>query len=426
MARWWAHLLGAVRVRVRGDMPERLLNLCLDAGIPLWDVVHQGDYVFAWLPVRDLLRLRGLARRARCRVRVTGRQGLPFLWRRVRRRRLGIAAAVAVLVALQVFGSFVWFFEVRGEEQLSEAEILEAAAAAGLRPGAWRPGLDRDAVAREMILRVPALAWVGLEFVGTRVIITVAERTLPPEETPTGPGDLVAERAGIIEDILVFRGEAAVAPGDTVVPGQLLIRGEITAPGPVDAFPAPGEDPPPAQRRPVAARGRVLARTWYEGYLEVPLVERLPVRTGHRVEQRRLFVAGREIVVSGPRRIPFGRYEPQRLERPLPPWAGEAAAFRLVTVIFHEIEETELARTPAEALQEARRRLEARLLGGLAVDAHIESVRVDAAEARDSFVSMRMIIEVVEDIGRFKPNDYEESPGESPPSALLRGPREMP
>lgn len=415
MARWWAYLLGAVRVRFRGDMPERLLNLCLDAGIPLWDVVYQGDYVFAWAPVRDLLELRGLARKARCRLRVVGRQGFPFLWRRLRRRRLMIVAAVTVLVALQVFGSFIWFFEVRGHEKLSEGEILEAAAAAGLRPGAWRPGLDRDAVAREMIMRVPALAWVGLEFVGTRAIITVAERTLPPEEAPTGPGDLVAERAGIIEEVLVLRGEAVVAPGDTVVPGQMLIRGQIAAPGPTESFPVPGEESPAGQFQPVAARGRVLARTWYEGYVEVPLAERLPVRTGHRVEQRRLLLAGREIVVGGPRRIPYGRYEAQRVERPLPPWAGDGAAFRLITVTFHEIEETTLERTPAQALQEARRRLEARLLGRLDVDAHIESVRAEPAGQHGSYVSMRMIIEVIEDIGRFVPNDIGPEPGQSRP-----------
>ncbi|MFO7245389.1 MAG: sporulation protein YqfD [Thermaerobacter sp.] len=415
--RRWAYLLGAVRVRVRGDMPERLLNLSLDAGVPLWDVVYQGDRLLAWAPAADLIRLRDLARRAGCRLRVVDRRGLPFTWRRLRRRRTMILAAAAVLLALHVFGSFVWFFEVRGNETLTDAEILEAAAAAGLRPGAWRPGLDRDAVARDMIMRVPALAWVGLEFVGTRVIITVAEKVLPPEETPTGPGDLVAERAGIIEDVLVLQGEAAVSPGETVVPGQVLIRGLIEAPPPAAEMPPPGEQPPALSRRPVAARGRVLARTWYEGYIEVPLVEHLAVRTGRFASQRRLALAGREIVVGGPRRVPFARYEAHRVERPLPPWAGEGAAFRLVTVTFYEIEETALELTPEQAAQEARRRLEARLLGRLDVDARIQSVKAGPPRRQGSHVSMRMVIEVIEDIGRFEPHPAPPDPGDAAPEA---------
>ena len=405
MARVWAYMLGAVRLRVTGAMPERLLNLCLEAGIPLWDVRHDGDALYASMTVRDVFRMRPLARKARCRVRIVGRGGFPFAWRRLRRRRMLLVAAVLVLVGLEAFGSFVWFFEVRGHEALSEAEILQTAAEAGLRSGAWRPALDRDAIARHMILREPAIAWVGIEFIGTKAIITVVESKLPPEEAPSGPGDLVAERAGVVEQVLVLRGEAVVGEGDTVLPGQVLIRGLIAAPGPVEQFPPPGAEPPADQFRPVRARGQVLARTWYEGYIEVPLVERIPTRTGRWAQQRLLFLAGREVLVGGVRRVPFARYDTERAERPLPPWAGAGAAFRLITVTFHEIEDVEHRRTPQQALQEARRRLQDRLLADLDVNARILSVQVEDSRVAESFASMRMVIEVLEDITRFIPND---------------------
>src|SRR5690606_19888793 len=115
--------------------------------------------------------------------------------------------------------------EVRGNESLSRSVILEQATRAGLRPGAWRPTLNRDAITRDMIIGLPALAWVGINFIGTKAVIEVVEKTLPPDLTPLGPGDLIARRAGVVEEVLVLQGEAAVQEGDVVLAGDVLIQG---------------------------------------------------------------------------------------------------------------------------------------------------------------------------------------------------------
>ena len=403
LLRLGAYLLGSVRLRVEGRMPERFINLCATNRFPLWDVRWHEGAVDCTLPLPHFFRLRPLLRKSGCRARVVARLGLPFAWRRLRRRRVLLTAGLAVLVALYVFSSFIWFFEVRGNEILSDRQILAEAARAGLRPGVWRPGLNRDAIARDMILGLPALSWVSIRFVGTKAIIEVVEKVLPPEETATGPGDLIAERAGLVEDVLVLQGEAAVEPGDIVLPGQVLIRGVISAPPPSAQFPAPGEQPPATQFKPVRARGRVIARTWREGYLELPLVERIATPTGRTMVQRRLAIGEREFIIYGPRRPPFEHYRVDRRIVPLPPWTEGDTAFRLIADTYTEIDYTEHRRNPQEALREAQRRLRARLLGDVDADARIEAIESQVIDAGQGIVALRMTIEVREDITRFLP-----------------------
>src|SRR5690606_36377486 len=117
---FWAYLVGSVRLRLSGPMPERFVNLCLAHRFPLWNVTWCDEHVYCTLPLPYFFKIRSLARRSGCKVRVTARQGLPFLWRRVKRRRSLLLGGTAVLTALYVLSSCVCFFEVRGNEQLTD------------------------------------------------------------------------------------------------------------------------------------------------------------------------------------------------------------------------------------------------------------------------------------------------------------------
>ena len=80
---------GWLTVEIRGKSPERLLNLALDEGLALSDVRWLGPgLLLVHLTPEDLRRLRPLTRRARCRLRIRRRQGLPFLLAAARRRPL--------------------------------------------------------------------------------------------------------------------------------------------------------------------------------------------------------------------------------------------------------------------------------------------------------------------------------------------------
>ena len=75
----FARIRGELTIEISGERPERLLNLALREGIRLDEVRHlSAGRLSCRIALPDIYQLRPLARRARCRIRIRQRRGLPF------------------------------------------------------------------------------------------------------------------------------------------------------------------------------------------------------------------------------------------------------------------------------------------------------------------------------------------------------------
>lgn len=259
---WW-HVRGYVIIRAYGRRLEALINGAVREGLALWDLERASSALLLGRAfAADYRRLARLGRRLGVRVDVVGKAGLPF-WAAKARRRPGLVLGGAVFVGvLYWLAQFVWFVHVDGAQTLPPAAVLEAAAAAGLRPGAPRADVRREDVVRSLHLALPRLAWAAVELRGTVATVRVVERT-EADPALTRPGHVVAVRDGLVERVVVTAGEPLVAPGDTVQAGMTLISGALT-PG-TQAY----EERVQAGLPPVVrAAGSVLGRAWYRGYGE--------------------------------------------------------------------------------------------------------------------------------------------------------------
>ena len=75
----------------------------------------------------------------------------------------------------------------------------------------------------------PDITWVSAEIRGTRLMIRIKENDMimdPMEESET-PCDLIAEKNGIIKEIIVRQGLPNVKVGDVIEKGMLLVDGTI-------------------------------------------------------------------------------------------------------------------------------------------------------------------------------------------------------
>lgn len=404
-------LLGYVTILVTGDAPEKFINMAASRGISLWDVARSGDGgIRLKVRVNAVKPLRHMARRTRCRFRICRREGLPFYFARLRRRKALALGAVFCVGVLYLLTSFVWFIEVRGNEQLSTAELMEAAAEAGLARGVPKWQVETGAVEAKIMERLPLVAWTGVYLKGTRVLIEVAERTLPVEEDHQ-PAHIVADKAGLVKEVLIVSGHPVVKEGDTVVPGQVLISGVI----PAVEEPAPGEVPESGQKpgevKPAAyvhARGIVRARVWYEGYGEVPIIEEGRRFTGRTETRTSIKFEGKEIILSGSQNIPFEHYETDTLVKSLPTWRNLIIPVELITIKYHELSDYRIERSLEEARSLAEERALQEALASLSQNTRVEKQWVEEVQTgrAENLVRVKAIIEAVEDIGtdkQFKP-----------------------
>ncbi len=253
---FWGWLRGYVIITVFGPNKEQFLNLALQQELDLYDVEWRegGDPVLiAKVNQRHIGALRKIARRTHCRFRLGRKQGWPFFWRHLRKRKMLLSGFLLFCLGLYVLSGFVWFVRVTPQEKiqaLDQQEVLEQAQEYGIRRGAWGRGLDFDTIEKELLRDIRELSWVSIQRQGILIRIHVAERDLWTEaEENATRGAILANRAALIEEVLIKHGTPQVQAGQLVQKGDTLVA--PLADGKADAI----------------IRGRV----WYEGYGECAL-----------------------------------------------------------------------------------------------------------------------------------------------------------
>jgi similar to stage IV sporulation protein len=220
---------GYLCIRLKGFSPERFLNLCMAKQIVIWDLKYQdGGYQF-FIRVKDYRRVRPLVRKAQVRLRILGRYGLPFFLYQNRKRKLYAVGILSFFFVLFLMSQFIWDINIEGNYHFTDDVLLHYLDSQDIRYGRRKAGIDCDRLEESIRSQYPEIIWVSARISGTRLMIKVKENevmgTIPVKED--APRDLVAKKPGKITRMVVRRGKAQVAPGDTVEAGDVLVRGAV-------------------------------------------------------------------------------------------------------------------------------------------------------------------------------------------------------
>lgn len=378
---------GEVTGRVESGFPERVLNLCAEYGIVFWDLAWESPVVFTFtMSRRDWKRLRRLSRRIDCDMTAVRWKGTPFFLGRMR-YRYGLWVTFLVCTAALFAGSFyIWDFEIEGNQEVSQQEILRALEKYGVGFGTFGYSIDSSELRNYILLEIPELSYIAVNVKGCRAYVQVRERIPAPEiVSRRQPGNTIASKDGLVTAVQPWDGEKQVLPGTMVKAGQLLISGVVQ--NDVGGV------------RYLRGMGKVYGRTWYHLQCRVPLTEARKVYTGEEKTRRALLVGknrlnlyfGSSILGDTCDRITnWDKWE-------LP--GGVALPVTAVTerLKFYEIEETKRPEKAALALgQEA---LEARLADCLE-EGEVLHQEIASETAGDVLV-VTLTAECQEQIGKF-------------------------
>jgi similar to stage IV sporulation protein len=299
---------------------------------------------------------------------------------------------------LGVLSSFIWLVEVEGTQKVPQAKILQAAAAAGLRPGSFKSSFSKEEVARQILESTSGLSFVEVEVRGTKATIRVVESILPGK---TGqPCDLVARRSGIIKELLVLSGTPKVREGDLVQKGQVLISGVVEGePSEEEKDPALLEEP-----RYVEAQGIVRARVWYRARGEAAKREVITKKTGRSTRIYCIRWQQKEIIIKGPCQIPYPSYDLKVRRRHFPEWRNITLPVEFVTIEAEEIRKEQIQRSFDEALELATKRAQKNLEKLIPAEASVVRQQMRfLGSSGENLVRVVLTAELIEDIGEKKP-----------------------
>ena len=389
---------GVITLRVKGKNQERIINLALSRGIYIWDVKWQDNNLCLRIRSSALQAMQAIAEENDFELEIAAKRGLPFLKKKVRRRIGFLGGAVVFILALYVMSLFVWFIEVEGNKAVKSQQILQSAAHNGLYQGSGKWKFSCTEIEKAMLRELPRLSYVQCELRGVKARIKVVEKVWPDEDY-YGTCHIVADRDGVVEDILALEGQVVVKQGQVVGAGDLLISGIIYPPE-AETIEANENNPPP-QPSLVRARGTIKARTWYEGYGECPRRLETKALTGKKAWEIKITNPRKEFSLKKAKLVPHSFYKlvskPVKINTPLGIW-------EIYINQYHEQEKKVQIYTEAQATEMAREKGFNNLRRKIRPDVQIIDSYIEVLSSpSDSMVRIKVAIESIEDISRVQP-----------------------
>ena len=365
-------LLGYARIASDALNATRLLNLCLEFSFPFhaFRGEEDGSISFAcpMMTARKLLRLakeRGIA------LTVERRGGIPMILAK-RGKRYGLMlGGLCGVILLFLSGRFVWDVRVSGNETLTAEQVLAELRACGFGVGSSLRDFHAGELENRVLLASDSLSWISIYMDGTVAMVQVLENTPPPADSPKKPANLIASADGQIESVELLRGDCVVKVGQAVRAGDLLVSGVY--------------DSQTVGVRYTRAAGRILARTERVYEIEIPLVTTEKTYTTEKKSAIWLNFFQKKLKIFKSTGNHTGSCDIIKMEKHFSFLGLESLPVFLSVEICKCYEETEVQRTPEEALELAYEAL-ASELGALSRDTQLLRKDIKTTISEDSLI----------------------------------------
>lgn len=221
------YILGYVNIGIEGYYIERFINVCISKSILLWNVkIDKSTYARANVGIKDFKKLKQVAKKTRCRIKLNTKRGLPFIMNRYRKRKIFFALLATILVLIGLESRFVWNIEIEGLNRIPEEEIRAELAECGLNIGTLKSKIESRAIINKIRLERDDIAWMNIDLKGTNIIVQIAETTEKPDIVPLDEYcNIVSTKKGQIEKITAKSGTIIANVGDMVEKGSIIIGG---------------------------------------------------------------------------------------------------------------------------------------------------------------------------------------------------------
>ena len=232
MLHWVQYIRGYVTIKVWGYSTERLLNLCGNHDILVWDIVNHGDHDTMKISVRGFFALKPLLKKTGTRAAVLQKYGLPFFMSKMQKRKVFVAGLLGCLLFWVIMAGYIWNIEIEGNYVLTEDVLMDYLDEKGVHVAMKKSRLQIEGLEKALREDHDIITWTSVQVKGTTLLIHIKENEMPDYEQNMQQAqedgiDLIATRSGTVSYIITRSGVPQVALGDTVEKGDVLVSGAV-------------------------------------------------------------------------------------------------------------------------------------------------------------------------------------------------------
>ncbi len=378
------YLLGYVTIEIEGYFIERFMNLCNNQKIFLWNLQRtHSTTVKVNMNIRDFKKIKQIAKKTKCRVKITRKKGIPFLLHRYKKRKIFVFFFLFILLVIFTLSNFIWNIEITGNETIPEEEIQQILEKHHFTIGSCKIGLQTKNMIEQIRLERDDIAWVGIEVKGTNAIIKIVEADLKPDIIPEEEYcNLIATKEGLIVKVTAQNGTPLVKEGDLVTKGSVLVGGWLE--GKYTGM------------RYVHANGEVQAKVWYSQKVEVPLKQVKKVKTGNEENKYSVKINNFEINLSkGVSK--FKNYDTIETSKKLKLFSDFYLPIEINTKTYQEYEEQEVIYTVEEAkqigIEQAKQKLEEQIANAQQVENTEQTTNTGQIQNEEQTINEQQILD---------------------------------
>lgn len=330
------YILGYVNIEVEGYFIERFINICNSKKIFLWNMKRKHSTIIRVnIGIRDFKRIKEIAKKTKCRVKIQKKRGIPFILHKYKKRKIFAIFFVLLIIAVITLSNFVWNIEVIGNNKISAEEIINDLADDNFKVGTSKTNLNIKNIIDKIRLKRSDLAWIGIDIKGTNAIVKIVEADLKPDIIKEEEYcNIVATKDAMIVKINAQNGTAVIKEGDIVTKGTVLIQGWLE--GQFTGI------------RYVHANGEVQAKVWYSQKVSVPLKQTKKIKTGK--EENKYSVKINNFEINLPKGVPkFQNYDTIETSKKLKLFSDFYLPIEINQKTYQEYEEQEITYSIEEA-----------------------------------------------------------------------------
>lgn len=379
------YILGYVNIVVEGFFIERFINTCISKKIFFWKTNRSKSTVFsANIGVGNYKEVAKIAKKCQCKIKITNKNGLPFLLNKYRKRKIFVATLGVIIIGIIAISNFIWNIEIKGIDETKQKEILEFIQNEGVDIGKYKNGVDLQNLINKIRIARDDIAWIGMEIKGTNLIIEVVEADEKPEIINEDEYcNIVANNDGIIVKVNAQNGTPAVQEGDTVKKGDILVQGWIEGKY--------------TENRYVHAEGEIIAKVWYSEKEKVYYKQTYENQTGNKEKKYTLNINNFKInffkTLSN-----FENYDTIRTIKKLKITSNFYLPVEIVVSENFEKQKNEIIYDKNEAKEIGINELKSKLEGQIENKENISNIYINAYESEE-YIEVEVIYEVLESIG---------------------------
>ena len=379
-----SYILGYVNIEVEGYFIERFINICNSKKIFLWNMKRKHSTIIRVnIGIRDFKRIKEIAKKTKCRVKIQKKRGIPFILHKYKKRKIFAIFFILLIIAVIALSNFIWNIEVTGNNKISAEEIIKDLADDNFKVGTSKTNLNTKNIIDKIRLKRSDLAWMGIEIKGTNAIVKIVEADLKPDIIKEEEYcNIVATKDAMIVKINAQNGTAVVKEGDIVTKGTVLIQGWLE--GQFTGI------------RYVHANGEVQAKVWYSQKISVPLKQTKKIKTGK--EENKYSVKINNFEINLPKGVPkFQNYDTIETSKKLKLFSDFYLPIEIHQKTYQEYEEQEITYSIEEAkelgIAQADESLKEQIEGKQVTNKKINAEQIGAN------IEVEVIYEVLESIG---------------------------